>query len=50
MAFKEEDVTGVQLTAQVRVAAGFFSSHLHEELVVPAAWSRHGRACRGVTL
>lgn len=39
-----------KLTTQVRVAAGLFSSHLHEELIVPAAGSGHGRACHGVTL
>lgn len=39
-----------KLTAEVRVAAGLFSSHLHEELIVPASGSGHGRARRGVTL
>lgn len=46
----EGGVTGVKLTTQVGVAAGLFSSHLHQELIVPASGSGHGRACRGVTL
>lgn len=45
-----EYATVGKLTAQVSVAARLFSSHLHEELIVPAAGSRHGRARCGVTL
>lgn len=40
----------LKLTAQVRVAAGFFPPDLHQELIFPAAGGRHRRAGHGVTL